>query len=319
MSLTPEKLRTNRKSYTVILQGIIREYDRDESILFFLIEGKDTAYYRPRIGAILADNNSIISFKNCDGKANIKSLSAAISGNVSLKNLRYLLCFDRDYEHDLADITSQMSFITCGYSVENYYTSWEAVSATVKSLFFSDSVHSEEDESCFSQIMETYATVQSAVHREIRLFNHWAWAQGFGIRNGKLSLDAFTLKDFIQIDFVSKTASSCYDLDALNSLAPTRDPITQAEIEVAKNWFEERNAQLHYRGKQEAEFLIEFLQWVADRAHNSEFPFTTKRKCSTRLSKKEFLSDLSPFAYTPARLAQYINQRKTCWTADEGQ
>lgn len=311
MTITPESLRNSRKSYTVILQGIIREFSRNEELFFFLVEGKDAVYYRPRIGAALSGDNGCFSFKNCDGKKNVKELAGAIRSNSSLSRLQYLLFFDRDYESDLGEIEFGDAFVTDGYSIENYYTTKAAVSAAVQSLFFSDAVHTEEDEECIGEVMEIYLRVQKEVHREIALFNYWAWSQRHSSRTGKLNLDAFSIKDFVSIDFAVVSATSNYDLAALNALTSERAPITLEEIDTARAWFSDRRPQMHFRGKQEAELLVAFLQWLAERAQKSEAPFRAKKKCSARLSKKELLAELSPYADTPIGFAALINQRRS--------
>lgn len=315
MIVTPETLRNSRKSYTVILQGIIREFNKNKDVFFFLLEGKDATYYRPRIGAVLADIGGTFSFKNCDGKKNVKDLAVAIRSNLSLTKLHYILFMDRDYEHDIIEISTGDAFVTDGYSVENYYTTLGAASASVRSLFFSDAVHTEEDERCVDRILELYAEVQGEVHREIALFNYWAWAQRHSERSGNLNLDVFSLKDFVDIDFALAKASSSYDLEKLNSLAPNRLPVTPDEIVMAGTWFSSRRPQAHFRGKQEAELMIAFLQWLSERAQIAADPFSSKKKCSARLSKKEMLLDLSPYADTPKQLATCIAKRRSDWLA----
>ncbi|KQQ61264.1 hypothetical protein ASF69_02330 [Rhizobium sp. Leaf311] len=310
MSITPETLRRNRKSYAVILQGIIREFKRDEDLFFFLVEGKDAPYYRPRINGNIPNSGNKIEFKNCDGKINVKNLADAIRANSSLVRLQYFLFLDRDYEDDLVQIQYRDAFVTNGYSIENYYTTAAATSAAVRSLFFADAVHTEDDETSVNEIIEAFIILQANVHKEVALFNYWAWAQRHSSRNGKLDLDKFSLKDFIELHFETATARSIYDLATLNTLAPDRKPVTSEEIEAAANWFSTRNTQLHFRGKQEAELLVLFLQWLAERAQKSEAPFKAKRKCSARLSKKEIIAELSPYADTPPNLVSFIDQRK---------
>ncbi len=311
MKLTPQSLRESRKSYTVILQGIIREFSRNEELFFFLVEGKDAAYYRPRISAALSSANGSLSFKNCDGKGNVKELADAIRSNSSLSRLQYIIFFDRDYENDDYAVDIGDAFVTDGYSIENYYTTEEAVSAAVRSLFFSDAVHTEDDEKSVEEIIQAYIRTQEEAHREIALFNYWAWSQRHSSRKGKLNLDAFSLKDFININFAARTAKADYDLTSLNALAPEREPVTTEEIDAATVWFSTRSPQLRFRGKQEAEFLLAFLQWLVERSQNAEPPFKAKRKCSARLSKKEFVAELSPYADTPSSLATFLAQRKS--------
>ncbi|THF50770.1 DUF4435 domain-containing protein [Allorhizobium terrae] len=309
MSITPESLRQSRKSYAVILQGIIREFSRDEDLFFFLVEGKDAPYYRPRINGKIPIASTKSAFKNCDGKKNLKELANAIRANSSLIRLQYFLFFDRDYENDAVQIEFGDAFVTSGYSIENYYTTAAAMSAAVRSLFFADAVHTEDDEASVNEIIEAFTSLQANVHLEVALFNYWAWAQRHSTRNGKLDLDAFSLKNFVELDFGTGTAKSMYDLASLNALAPDREPVTSKEIETAAKWFSTRSTQLHFRGKQEAELLVAFLQWLAERAQKSEAPFKAKRKCSARLSKKEIIAELCPYADTPLHLASFLDQR----------
>jgi len=315
MTVTPETLRGKRNSYSVILQSLIREFNKNNNMYFFFLEGKDSAYYRPRISAVLAGKNGELSFKNCDGKKNVKDLATAIRLNTSLVKLQYLLFMDRDYEHDLDDISMEDTFLTEGYSVENYYTTINSVAASVKSLFFNDAVHAEDDERCVEKITGIYSKVQSEVHREVALFNYWAWVQRHSERTGKLNLDCFSLKEFVDIDFANCRASSEYTLDALNELAPDRTPVTAEEISQAKYWFDLKQPQVHFRGKQEAELLVTFLEWLANKAQKPEEPFISKKKCAGRLSKKEMLLDLSPYADTPEHLSDCIMRRRSVWLA----
>lgn len=129
--ITPEQLRSARESYSVVLRGIIRDIDKIPNAAFFLMEGKDGEYYRPRISSAMTGAGFSMQFRNCRGKKNLKPLLAAVLANDITKDKRILFFFDRDYEDDLIEITKDNCFVTDGYSIENYYTRKEDFCAII--------------------------------------------------------------------------------------------------------------------------------------------------------------------------------------------
>ncbi|WP_165356334.1 DUF4435 domain-containing protein [Sphingosinicella sp. BN140058] len=294
---------------------MLRDHSKDDNVVSVLVEGKDSDYFRPRMGAIFADLRLPLAYRNVRGKNNLKKLVRAVLGNVALERCKFAAFFDRDYEHDLAEILIPQAFVTDGYSIENYYTGVDSVRQSVRSLLFSDAAHSDDDDKVVEEVCALYVSMQNAFHEEVRLFNEWAWVQRHMPRDGALELDRFDTFKFIEFDRLGLTLKSTYSLDDLNGLAPDRRAVDLGEIATARIWFSSRDAAISFRGKQEIEFTYEFLREMIDRAALGLLPFERKAKCSKRLSYVEIVSELSAYACTPVNLISFLEVRKSFWSS----
>ena len=310
---SPNELRSARDSYAVVLRGIIREFEIDSSQVFMLFEGKDGEFYRPRIGMAFAGISARILYKNCKGKTNLKKLMRAIFGNNKIKCSRCLFFFDRDYEHDLAEISLSNCYITDGYSIENYYSSKEAVSAAIRGILFADAVHTEEEEELVSNLLTRFQALQTECHRALALFNAWAWVQRHTPRPGRIDLDRFDALTRLSFEIYSGTVTFNYTLQDLNNLAPDRAPVTEGEITIALTWFADKPAQRSFRGKQEADIVYKFFQWSIENISKGVSPFIDKRKVARRVSRKELVADLSTYADSPTSLSILLGGYRTLW------
>lgn len=313
---TPEELRKERFSYAIILRGLLRDIEKSPDSVFFLMEGKDGEYYRPRISALMAGFEFPSSFRNCHGKKNMKPLLIAVMSNDVTKGARILFFFDRDYENDLAEIEHHQCYVTDGYSIENHYTSVEAFSDIVSDAIFIDKINSDDDQSDLEAVIKIYQNLQIEFHTKIALFNYWAWHQRHFPSEGALNLDNFSVSDHFTICEDMKSVNASYLLADLNAMSPDRKPVEQQNIEVAKNWFEGRSPQLVFRGKQERDFLYRCLSDLIEKSSKGLPPFSTVRKCRKRVSRQELIGDLSASASTPQSLTSFLRRHREIWEED---
>lgn len=305
-----EGLRAARNSYTVALHGLLRDHGRDPYQLFLLVEGKDGDYYRPRVSSVFSGCRILTTFRNIQGKKNIKDLIRAIRRNADLREVRYAVFLDRDFEQDFNEMVDDCIFITCGYSIENYYTHQDVLQEVVRSALFADQIHLDASLDEINDIVSLYIAMREKFHRSISLFNQWAWVQRHVPREGKINLDAFDIEMFFDFDFEGGNVTKKYVLDDLNALAPERVPVTHDELADAECWFARREAGLSNRGKQEIAFLYWFIQESLSRAAFGLQPFRSKTRCSKRISRKEIISELSAYAITPPALIEFLSSIK---------
>lgn len=268
-----ENLRKAKDSYVCGLLEVILKYNYEEGekIVFCFVEGKDFFYYKCRVSAHLSE----FEFYSAKGKERLKELLRAIKSNTSLSSIKYIAFFDRDYEFDLDEIRHDCNFVTSGYSLENKYTKYKSVKDIVRDLFFCCEFNEDINDS-LCKIMDIYRKTQRSFHQSVELFNKWAWVQRYRKKSGSLNLDQFSIVENCKIDFLGMNVTREYDLEKLNSLFVRREPVTPAELSEAAEWFAGKEVQQAYRGKQEAEFLFEFIKFLSERGGKGEYPFKEK-------------------------------------------
>ncbi len=112
---TINKLRQARTVSSVAYQKILKIVGINPTITILLIEGEDQKYYANFI------NMDICTFVACDGKDKLLHIKSLILGNAILKNASILYLLDKDF--DTHTKNNKNTFITEGYSIENYYCS----------------------------------------------------------------------------------------------------------------------------------------------------------------------------------------------------
>lgn len=311
--ITPESLRQSRESYAVILLGLVRDVEQISNAVFFMMEGKDSDYYRPRISAVFSGGAFVPQYRNCRGKKNMKHLLAAVRSNQAVNRARILFFFDRDYENDYQEIVGDECYVTDGYSVENHYTSRASAESCISSTFFSDVLDSDSDRQELKLLLNLYDSLQMKFHECVLLFNAWAWVQRYVHKIGKLDLDSFDVSDQVRINVELGTLTRSYTLMDLNALCPEREPVSEDELLPAYEWFSTRSCQRFFRGKQERDFLYIFLIRLSELSIAGKAPFAKVRKVRKQISRKELVASLAAFADTPSSLITFLSTAKTRW------
>lgn len=90
---TLTNLRERRTSYAVLLMKLIKDVEKFPNAAFFMMEGKDADYYRPRVGTIVASCPIPTFYRNCSGKINLKNLLHAVQSNDSVNSAHVLFFF----------------------------------------------------------------------------------------------------------------------------------------------------------------------------------------------------------------------------------
>lgn len=305
MAKSAQCLRENRDSYVRGLIDVIKKNqgNEDNRKIFCFVEGKDSAYYEPRVSTFI-QNGEFISSK---GKEKLKELLGAIRRNRYLSSIRYIAFFDRDYEFDLDDILGDCNFVTSGYSLENKYIKYKTVRNIVRNWFFKGESGKYINHS-LDEIMYIYRETQRNFHESVKLFNQWAWIQRYKKRSGSLDLDCFKVKRNCRIDFLEMKVTQEYNIDSLNKLFSCREPVDPAEFGEAARWFENKDVQQAYRGKQEADFLFEFITFLSKKGEKGEYPFKekTQLKGMPPLSREGFVQQFSPWAETTNNFRNFM-------------
>ncbi|WIH98206.1 DUF4435 domain-containing protein [Empedobacter falsenii] len=102
--------------------------NEDNCICFF--EGRDSQYYYTRINHFKKNYNPII----CGNKMNVIESNKKILRKYPDYNTLFFIDSDFDEKVELPNL-----YVTCGYSIENFYCSSEVISEILKNEFFLNS------------------------------------------------------------------------------------------------------------------------------------------------------------------------------------
>ena len=306
MDLRVERLKGYRTSPAVTLLAILKEYSRSgRSAVMCLVEGKDAAYYRPAVKQEFSSVPGVrVVFFNCQGKRNVLSVNVLVDINLSLKDAFIISFIDRDYDEELCEINRSNCFVTDGYSVENYYTTKETFEDILSSEFFKDIHSGNSVERQIYSIVSLYERRQVEFHAAICLFNYWLFINKCIRVGSRPNLNSIDNKRLVGVKL--DRVVCYYDSSLLEVEASCSEHITPAEMKQAIEWFATRNFIEAFRGKQEVQFMIDFLIDLSKRAADGEDPFSHKCKTSFRIYEKEFLSDFSQYAKRSRSLIAFL-------------
>src|SRR5688572_10926387 len=139
MASNPEDLRKLRESYSVVYLQIIKISASDPNALNVCVEGKDAPFYKPRLLAVVCRRDDMfrVHFHNCGGKAAVLSVREAVDRNQSLRDALVVYAVDRDFSNP-AEYRRDDTFVTCGYSVENYFIGGEVIRRVVEEYIYNE-------------------------------------------------------------------------------------------------------------------------------------------------------------------------------------
>lgn len=293
--------RESRIQAPVLLKNIIDLKRLFETNLFCCFEGDDYKYYSIRISAHTGYPQEHITPMPCGGKAEVLRLQRLVA-NAGL-TAQILFFTDRDFDKPLNEVLSNIVFETKCYSIENYYTSAEVFACILKGEFLYNELHNE-----YSELIELYKARQIEFHQQMLLFNAWAACQHDLYNDGgnvKLKLSEFNFNRIIKL--VTLDTVQCeYDVQQLGQMFPGSLPVPDDALKGKLEEFAICDKVNVFRGKLEVYFLYLFLTSLLEAIKNNRF----KRQAGTQIniSKKNIISELSQYAFTPVELVKYLNQ-----------
>jgi len=304
-------LREESESEHVAFTEFALLYKKDEDILYCFFEGNECKkYYALRIKYI---TEKLFYDFSCGGKESVLKAYNLITAKKEYEINRILFFIDRDFDqtHISKDI-----YMTPYYSIENFYTSVEALIEILKNEF-----NLKEENPDFMTAIDLYKKLQSEFHKRTLIINSWLASQ-HDIRKDKgikthLNIDQYLEKYFKRI--VNEDLNSLSDFSDLNDVDFIENNIFINSPKVAKQSlnrkigiFKKSVTQKAFRGKFELRFLVSFLNRLKDEiCKKKPNLFTKKYKCNLRFEYINALSVLTQYAETTTCLTKYLKGFKT--------
>lgn len=299
-SVNPTILRESRKDHPVAWANFVNSAARNEVALFCFFEGKDNAYYAPRI-RLIAPKYQPFSCKGRDAVLAIHRLCAIHNEYHKYKKAFFI---DRDFNPPLPEQHPPIFETPC-YSIENLY-----VDRVVFSELLANLLHFPQHDEAFDECLQLYAKLQSQFHRAVLLFNAW-YACLIDMRNGGTENIQAKLDDKLPTNFVLFSLdqiSSTYTKEDIAAKFPNAPKVEEEALNKKCSDFECLNQSAIFRGKYELQFLIEFVRLLLNKKVSS---FASKISFShgdgSGLNNEQALELFSPYAQTPEALTAYLS------------
>lgn len=290
--MQPKDLLKKTQSSKVSFHKFVLLHRKYKTDLFCFFEGADSQYYFPRINLYNEDNHPII----CGNKKSVlESYDFIKSKYPSFKTIFFA---DSDFDDIIA---KKDLYMTCGYSIENYYCSEKVLSRILKNEFFLKVVDEE-----YLAFMEIFKKRQKEYHEATSLFNLWYYSAKkkakaeFTTVNASLE-DKF-VKEFICFSFDSIISN--YTLEDIKNKFPNAIEISEQDLKSNLEDFNCKEPLMRYRGKYQIEFFVKFLNYIIDDANKHKKKL--KRKTKFRIDPAIVLSQISQYAETPKCLKDFL-------------
>lgn len=263
---------------------------------YYFIEGKDAAYYHPKIQRVKEIDPIPIK---CGGKSKVIEVYGLLKSKTVYSKYPTGFFVDKDFD-DNTFLSSEI-YVTPCYSIENLYTQKQVLAEILKCEF--DLLPSESQ---YSAIIDLFSIEQQVFHAVVMDFNAWYACLKKKTTNTGVSLDDNFPKDFIALNIGSIV--KYYNITDIENKYPESIKITQHEIsEVALNL--QGNPSAYLRGKYEMQFFNAFLNFIIEDANVKSKRKYSQKKTTFKVDRSIIMSQLSQYAISPNCLIEYIESR----------
>ncbi|MDX2302365.1 MAG: DUF4435 domain-containing protein [Microscillaceae bacterium] len=301
-----EELRKSREKHQVAFQEFALSTRRLPKHLFCFFEGKDNAYYIPRIKRFTNEYHPIL----CGGREKVLHVYHLIISHNEYERYKKAFFIDRDFNEPLVHLQPPIFETPC-YSIENLY-----VSVDVFKEILTNSFHLSEigDQEIFDACMSHYEARQKEFHQATTLFNAWYAClidrrNTEGIQTGVELEDKFP-KDFIEITL--SAVSQNYDLDKIKQTFPNAIDIEEEKLNAKMEIFQNCEQHRLFRGKFEMQFLIKFIQLLLQDGKSTKIVLKEKVNFTfgdaSGLNNEQAINIFSAYAETPDTLLAYLQE-----------
>lgn len=271
----------------------------DLTVPYVFIEGYDQDYYRSRVDFASRSAAPTVYVK-CGGKKNVIEMWRKLNGNHTYSTFRKLYFVDKDYD-DNSGISSDI-FVTCGYSVENYYCSESFIRK-----FLRDVCHLDEttEKVRYEGVMGDFKAWRTEFINSAKPFCAWYKAvKGKNVRVENKNYEKSLPECYCTINSNSISVSA-YDYNKLNADYCISDPVTEEEYNAAYTSIICCN---DIRGKFVLQFIEAYIKHLEDTAGKKSH--LLKKRFNQKFPNRTILMTLlSSLADTPLRLRNYIHSR----------
>lgn len=298
-------LRKSKDKPQVAFQEFALSTSKYSDYLFCFFEGKDNAYYVPRIKAFATDKYLPIK---CGGREKVLEVYRLIVNRTEYTIYKKAFFIDKDFNETLPSLSPPIFETPC-YSIENLYTSPKVF----REILINEFHHSPISDTSFQKCLDFFIQKQIEFHESVILLNAW-YACLIKIRTttGKqtgVSLDETLPKGFIE--FSLQKIEAKYDFDTIKQTFLDATPISIGELSCK---IDEFNLSLEkskiFRGKYEMQFLLKIMQMLLKDSNGSQTIIKDKIKFNfgdaSGLNIAQSITIFEGYAETPKSLIDYL-------------
>jgi hypothetical protein len=308
-----DKLKQSRNKSQVAYQEFALHTRENKDGLFCFFEGKDNAYYVPRIKRFINNYHPI----HCGGREKVLEVYRLITIHREYDKYKKAFFIDRDFNKPLPPHNPPIFETSC-YSIENFYVSVNVFKEIIKNEFHLSEVSDPDFQVCLTLFKDR----QEEFHQATILLNAW-YACLVEIRNSTgreigVNLSDNLSKDFENfIDLTLESVSANYDLEEIKQKFPNAPEIP---ADILNNKMTEFTNCEHYkvfRGKYEIWFMLVFLRLILRDSCKSKLFIAEKLSFTFNndytsphpiLTNEQALTAFNGYAETPESLNAYLMQ-----------
>ena len=307
-----EKLKNSRKRPQVAFQEFVLYTAREKSGLFCFFEGKDNAYYVPRIKKYTESYHPI----KCGGRDAVLDVYRLIVKHKEYDKYHKAFFIDQDFNPPLPEHNPPIFETPC-YSIENLYVS---VYVYVFKEILKNALHLSAVSEDYKICVDLYENTQDDFHKATLLFNAW-YACLISKRNALnqetgVNLDDKFPRNFIDVKLTQVTKN--YDLNRIMEKYPKSLAVDANDLDEKMREFSTCEQHKVFRGKYELEFLIFFIGLLIKDSRNTKYFVQQNLDFSFNdaLNNQRALEVFSIYAETPSNLDTYLQQVTELFTAN---
>lgn len=297
-----EQLRQSKYKAQVAFQEFALSTRKFPSHLFCFFEGKDNAYYIPRIKQFVEKYHPI----KCGGRDKVLAVYKMINNQSEYERYKIAFFIDRDFNPPIEQVSPPIFETPC-YSIENLYVSRDVFKDILTNEFHLSEV---SDQTSFDACLSLYISRQAEFHYATTLFNAW-YACLIEMRNtlGKqtgVNLDDKLPKGFVEISLQSITKN--YDLEKIKETFPHATQISEELLNATITSFQNCDANKIFRGKYEMQFLLKFIQLLIQDSNSTQNILKAKANFAfgDNIVNQQAINIFEGYAETPASLVAYL-------------
>jgi hypothetical protein len=305
-----DTLKQSRDKPQVAYQEFTLHTRQNKDGLFCFFEGKDNAYYVPRIKRFTDNYYSI----KCGGRDKVLEVYRLITIHAEYDKYKKAFFIDRDFNAPLPPHNPPIFETPC-YSIENFYVSVNVFKEILKNEFHL----SEVSDPAFQVCIPLFKDRQEEFHQATILFNAW-YACLIEIRNVTgnktgVNLDDKFPKNFL--DLTLQTVLAKYDLEKIKQIFPNALEVPEDILNAKIAEFSNCEYGQVFRGKYEIWFLLVFLRLILIDSNKShlfiaeKLSFTFNNDYTNQnpiLSNEQAITAFNGYAETPESLNNYLKQ-----------
>ncbi|PGN64603.1 hypothetical protein CN961_03540 [Bacillus thuringiensis] len=273
------------------------KFPKNKDAPFCIVEGEDEKYYELRV-KMRCDNIEPICIP-CGGKKKVIDTYKWITKKTEYSKGKIMYFIDRDFDELYND---SLIYETPYYSIENFYTTDEAISKIFRNTFKFDEFGDH-----YRIAMDLFKKRQKEFHDSTKLFNAWIMCQrDISATQGKsrLNLADVSIENYVSINLNSVTAK--YTIETIQDKFPEAHEVSAEELNNKLQELEGCVYQETFRGKFETQFLRKFLELLQTDVCSKE-PKHFPSKIKVSLNMYDLVAQFSNYATTPNCLIDYID------------